>query len=201
MTTVPVHIECTYPILSANGILINHVNRQLNNEAESHFNRYVREEIFAEEIWEERCILGCEFFLIYQTSNLISILGCDSQIRDCRGCTYYQGKTFWQKEDSVNELILDDLFIKDSSYREFLLQYCENYFKNMSYGYYSSRKELPPELKIDDLDIFFPTDKALMIIFRSYTVSGWADGPDVILIPYAKLKQFINPFGPLKELL
>jgi hypothetical protein len=38
------------------------------------------------------------------------------------------------------------------------------------------------------------------MIFRAYTVGGWADGPDTVLIPYIKLKEFIDPFGPLKEL-
>ncbi len=197
-TTGPVHVECSYPVFSGKGILIEQVNRQLKTEVEGRFNCFIQGEMCTEEVWEDGCTLSYELFPIYQAPNLISIYGCDFQGRGCHGCTYYEGKTFWQRGGSVVKLVLDDLFIKESGYRRFLIQYCENYFKSSGYGYYSSRSELLPELSPGDLDIFVPTDKELMIIFRAYTVGGWADGPDIVLIPYAELKKFIDPFGPLK---
>jgi hypothetical protein len=54
-------------------------------------------------------------------------------------------------------------------------------------------------LKPDDLETFLITDHRLIIVFRSYRVGSWVDGPDVITIQYDKLKGFINPNGPLKE--
>ncbi len=154
-----------------------------------------------EEIWDDGCTLSYQLVPVYQAANLISICGCDFQGRDCHGCTYYKGRNFWLKEDSITELRLDDLFIKGSDYRRYLIQYCENYFKASGYGYYSSFKECPPELTSDDLDIFVLTDKGLMIIFRAYRVGGWADGPDTVTIPYINLKSFIDIQGPLERFL
>lgn len=197
-TTYPIHVECSYPIFSGKGTLIAEVNKQLKTEAEGRFNYFIQEEISTEEAWDDDCTLSYELFPVYQAPNLISIYGCDFHGRGSHGCTYYEGKTFWQREDSIVNLVLDDLFVKGSGYRQFLLQYCENHFKVSGYGYYSSRSELPPELSFSDLDIFIPTDKGLMIVFRAYTVGGWADGPDTVLIPYTELKNFIDPLGPLK---
>lgn len=202
VTTVPVHVECSYPILSGKGPLVEYVNKELKMEAEDRFDCFVKEEIFSEEAWDEGFTLSYELLPAYQAPNLISIYGYDFQGRGgVHGCTYYEGKTFWQKGDSFVKLVLDDLFIKGSEHRQFLLRYCENYFKASGYGYYSSLSEFPPKLSSNDLDIFVLTNKGLMIVFRAYTVGGWADGPDTVLIPYMDLKQFIDPNGPLQAML
>ncbi len=197
----PVYVECSYPIFSGKGALIEQVNRRLKTEAEAHFDCFVQGEIFTEETWEDGVTLSYELLPVCQQPNLISIYGCDFQGRGCHGCTYYEGKTFWQKGNSVIQLVLDDLFVKGSGFQQCLLEYCEDYFKTSGYGYYSSRSELLPELGLNDLDIFVPTDKGLMIVFSAYRVGGWADGPDKVLIPYANLREFIDPFGPLREIL
>ena len=198
-TIGPVHIECSYPVFLGKEAFIEQVNQKLKTEAEDHFDRFIQGEISSKEIWEDGCTLSYELFPVYRASNLISACGCNFQGRGIHGCTYYEGKTFWQKGDFIVELVLDDLFVKGTGYRRFLFQYCENYFKATGYGYYSSRRDLLPELKQNDLDIFVLTDNGLMIIFKAYTVGGWADGPDTVLIPYGKLKKFIDLNGPLKE--
>jgi hypothetical protein len=195
-TVAPIHMEYSYPIFSGKSTLIEQVNRHLKSEAEDCFN------CCAKTTEEDECTLSYELFPIYQTANLISIYECNFQCRDgCHGCSYYQGKNFWQKGNSVVKLVLDDLFIKGSGYRQFLLDYCENFFKTSGYGYYSSRSEFPPRLDLKDLDTFCLTDKGVIIIFRAYTVGGWADGPDTVFIPYTKLKRYIDPRGPLKEMI
>lgn len=198
---VPIHVEYSYPIFFGKGALIEYVNKQIKTESEDRFDCLVKEEVFSEEVYDDDCLLSYNLFPVYQTPNLISILGCDFQGRGCHGCTYYEGKTFWQNGKSIVKLALDDLFVKGREYRWFLIKYCENYFKDSCYGYYSSDSELLPQLQSDDLDIFTLTDQGLMIVFRAYKVGGWADGPDQVLIPYRKLKEFIDPFGPLKEVL
>jgi hypothetical protein len=199
-TTIPVQIECSYPIFHGHGTLIDAVNLQIKTEAEGRFASFFKEAISEDDLWEDECMLSYALAPVYQTPHLISIFGCAFQGRGSHGCTYYEGLTFWQNGESVVRLGLDDLFIKRGGYRQFLLQYCENEFKASGYGYYSSRPELPPELSPSDLDACVLTNKGLRMIFRAYTVGGWADGPDTVLIPYIKLKEFIDPFGPLKEL-
>ena len=202
VTTVPVHVECSYPLLSGRGAFVEYVNQELKTEAENRFDCFIKEEIFSEEVWDEGFSLSYELLPAYQAPNLISIYGYDFQGRGgCHGCTYYEGKTFWQSGDSIIKLALDDLFVKGTEHRQFLLRYCENYFKASGYGYYSSLSEFSLKLSSSDLDIFVLMDKGLMIIFRAYTVGGWADGPDTVLIPYINLKQFIDRNGPLKAML
>jgi hypothetical protein len=200
LTTEPVEVKCSYPVFSGHGILIEHVNQQLKAETEARFDSFVQEEIFSSEELEEGCTLCYDLAPVYQTSELISVFGCRTVCRDCRGCSYYEGKNFWEHENSVVQLALDDLFVVGSEYRPFLLKHCEDYFKAAGYGYYSLRKEFPPELTTDDLDIFTLTDKGLLITFPAYQVGGWADGPDQVLIPYVKLREYIDPFGPLGKL-
>ncbi len=197
-TTCPVHVECSYPIFSGQGVLKEYVNQQLQTVAEERFNCFVQEEVASEEIWDDECTISYDLFPVYQSPSLISVFGSNFQGKGSHGCTYYEGNNFWQKGDRVVKLILDDLFVRGSGYRPFLLQCCENYFKASGYGYYSSLPESPPQLESQDLDIFILTSKGLMIVFRAYRVGGWADGPDTVLIPYEKLKQFIDPLGPLK---
>ena len=55
-----------------------------------------------------------------------------------------------------------------------------------------------PELTSEHFNTFLITDRGIMIIFPSYVVGGWADGPDIICIPYRDLRTFIDPTGPLK---
>lgn len=200
-TNVPVDVECAYPVFSGKGAFVEYVNKQLKKDAEDRFVDFICGEISAEDVWDEGYALSYDLSPVYQTSNLVSVFGCNFQGRGGHGCSYYEGKTFWQRENSISELVLDDLFLKGSGHREFLLQYCENNFKASGYGYYSSRAEFPPELSPSDLDIFVLTDEGLMIVFRAYTVGGWADGPDTVLIPYTKLQKFIRPHGPLKAML
>jgi hypothetical protein len=196
-TKIPIHVECSYPVFAGNSTLIEYVNSQLKKTAEDYFDSSVRDSISSEEEWEDGCSLSYQLFPVHVTSNLISIYGYDFQSRDIHGCTYYIGKNFWQKDNSVVEIGLDDLFIKGSDHRQFLLQYCENYLKASGHGYYSSLPDFLPELDPTDLDIFVLDQQGLMIIFRAYKVSGWADGPSSVLIPYTKLRNYIDPHGPL----
>lgn len=198
-TKIPVHVEYSYPIFSGKGTLIEYVNRELETEAEDRFNNFVKEELYAEEVEEDEISVVCSFSPRYQTSNLISIGGFTSQIRGSRGCTYYEGKTFWQRGDVVVKLILDDLFVKGSGYRQFLLDYYKNNFNRCDYENYVSHGELFSELSPKDFDAFVLTEKGLMIVFPVYTIGGWAEGPDTVLIPYAKINKFIDFSGPLKE--
>jgi len=198
ITTAPIHVHCSYPVFSGAGSLSKYANQYLRGETENRFNCLVREEIFSEEIYDEECVLSHGFVPVYQGNDLISSWGVQSELRWSHGCSYYEGKNFWQKGDSIIELVLDDLFVKGKSHRKFLLQYCEDFFKSSGYGYYSSLPEYPPELDHSDLDIFLITDKGLVIVFRAYRVGGWADGPDTVLISYAKIKEYVDLEGPLK---
>ena len=199
-TQQPVSVECVYPVFSEQGSLVEYVNQALTHEATCWFDRIVQKERASKEGWEEGYGLYYELSPVYYHPWLISIFGSEYQGRGAHGRSYYKCKTFWQKkEGAILEVSLDDLFIQGSNYRQWMLDYCEHALKTSGYGYYSYRKELLPELNLEDLDTFVITNKGLMIIFRAYLVGGWGDGPDTITIPYADLKQWIAPQGPLQE--
>ena len=196
-----VTVTSTYPILSEKGALVDYVNERLEYDAENWFDRLVREEKNSKEIWDEDYGVSYALFPVYVKPTLISIFGCENQGRGAHGCSDYEGKTFWRNGDSILEVTLDDLFIKESGYRLFILQYCENALKTSGYGYYSYRKEFLPELSLNDFDVFVLTERGVMIVFSAYKVGGWGDGPDTLEIPYSDLKKFIDPQGPLKSVL
>jgi len=203
-TSVEVSAESTYPRLYGDGLLIEHVNKKLEGLANKVFKDFVDHEKHTQEEHNDDfggCYLSYHLFPVQCLPNLISIYGFEFQHRACpHGWTHYEGRNFWQNKDTIVEISLSDLFLKKSDWCNFLLQYCVHHFKSTRYGYYASDDGYIPELEPEDLEIFVLSERELVIIFRSYRVGGWADGPDVIAIPYYKLKEFINPKGPLKEL-
>lgn len=204
-TTVEVTVECIYPHLYGDDSLINYVNQKIERTAHDLFEKFIKQEKTTEEELNDDfggCYLDYRLFPVSIHPNLVSIYGSESQSRACpHGWTHHEGKNFWKNSNRIVEIQLEDLFIKESSWCNFLLQYCDNYFKSSGYGYYGQDSGFIPKLEPEDLETFLITDHGLMIVFRSYKVGGWADGPDVITIQYDKLKGFINPNGPLKEVL
>ncbi|MBD3181007.1 DUF3298 domain-containing protein [Candidatus Poribacteria bacterium] len=60
-------------------------------------------------------------------------------------------------------------------------------------------KGAAPEMK--NYRNFLLSRDSLVIVFDPYQVASYADGTRVVKIPYTKLKNIINPEGPLKSLL
>jgi hypothetical protein len=203
-TTVPVSIACDYPCLKGTIPLLNHVNKKLEMATYKQFEHFVEQEMSAQDDLTQDfggCELSYAFYPIYYSTSLVSIFGCEFQHRACpHGWTHYEGRNFWQKGDSIIEIAIADLFIKESNWCNYLLQYCDRYFRSLNYGYYGQRLNFNPELIPEHLNAFLITDKGITIIFPSYVVGGWADGPDIISIPYRDLKAFIDPMGPLKNI-
>ena len=66
------------------------------------------------------------------------------------GTVRYITKTFWKQGETIRELTLNDLFLP--GYREWLFQYCEDYFK--------LKPNLRPIAESDDYGVF-------CLVFRS----------------------------------
>ena len=203
-TTVEVSAEATYPHLYGESRFIDYVNKNLEACAKTTFERFVAHEKASLEVHDNDfggCFLEYQLFPVLCLPNLISIYGFEFQSRACpHGWTHYEGKNFWHKENKIVELDMRDLFLQESNWCDFLLRYCHEHFSSTRHGYYGTDDWFTPELEKEDLEIFVLTKRGLMIVFRSYRVGGWADGPDTITIPYEDLKEFIDPSGPLKEI-
>lgn len=202
-----VHVEATvaYPTFSGTSSFVRHVNQLLENESLCSFNQYMKEiQTPQNEVWEDGNdrIFQHSLYPICCLPNLVSIYGFEYRCRNSpHGSWRPFGRTFWQKDNSVLELTLNDLFLNKSEYQQFIIKYCEDYFKSCKYGYYSYGQSEWPKLQPSDLNTFVLTKNGLLIIFRMYTVNGLNDGPDTVLIPYSLLKPFVNPTGPIPLLL
>ncbi len=202
-TTVEVSAECEYPYFSGDSALYHHVNKDLQLKAHQVFTGFVEYEQTSQEQYESGfggCSLVYRLFPVCCLPNLMSICGMESQMRACpHGWTHYEGKNFWQQGNVIREIALKDLFIEGSNWSSFLIKYCDARFKAMKYGYYGTIDDFVPQLIPADLDVFVITTRGLIIIFSSYKVGGWADGPDVLFIPYQDITEFIDFEGPLQE--
>jgi hypothetical protein len=129
----------SYPHLPETSLLERYVNEVVQKEAHELYDTFVQEmSTPQEELWEEdgdERTLRYDLSLVHSTPDLMSFYGSKYQYRGgAHSSVRYITKTFWQQNDTVRELSLDDLFLP--GYREWLFQYCEDYFKSNRCGYY-----------------------------------------------------------------
>ena len=198
-TNVHVEASVSYPRVPEISLLARYVNEAVRKEAYELHDLFVQEmSAPQQELWEEDSeerTLRYDLDLVYSTPVLMSFYG--SKYEYCggaHGSIQYITKTFWQRDDTIWELSLDDLFLPGS--REWLFRYCEDYFKSNQCGYYSYDDYSWVGFNSEHLDSFLLTEKGLLLIFQNYVVSGYDDYPMSVLIPYAKLVSIVNPDSP-----
>ena len=203
-TSVTVDAECLYPCFSKQNSFTDFVNAHLALCSNNRFKNFIDSEKTLKDPHNGDfggCFFEYNLYPVFVLPNVISIYGFEFQARDCpHGWTRYESKNFWRLNDRIIEFELADLFLKECDWQSFLLKYCRDYFIQTGYGYYGDDTCFP-ELEKEDLNIFVLCERALVIIFRSYRIGGWADGPHIVAVPYEKLKKYINPNGPMKEIL
>lgn len=96
------------------------------------------------------------------------------------------------------ELALGDLFIPNSNYLERIANYCiAELSKQPGFDgpFADGAKPTPDNYKNWNI-----TPDGLQITFDMYQVAPGASGPIQVLVPYAQLKEVIDPHGPLANL-
>jgi hypothetical protein len=199
-TNVHVEARVAYPQVPETSIFARYVNESMRKEAHEMHDNFVQEmSAPQEELWEEEedeRTFSYNLDLVYSTPVLMSFYGSEYQYcGGVHGSVRYITKTFWQQDDTIRELSLDDLFI--SGYRDWLFWYCEDYFKSNQCGYYSDDDNSWIGFNPKHLDAFLLTEKGLLLIFQNYVVSGYDDYPMTLLIPYAKIAFLTNPASPM----
>ncbi|HEY8410744.1 MAG TPA: RsiV family protein, partial [Pyrinomonadaceae bacterium] len=98
---------------------------------------------------------------------------------------------------------LSDLFQPGSKYLQTLASYCIADLKKQSKA---KGEELPEDMlqsgaaaTAKNYQSWKVTRKGLGINFDSYQVGPYAAGPQYVLVPYANLKDLINPEGPIAQ--
>jgi hypothetical protein len=205
-TNVHVEARISYPKLPGTSDFIKYVNLSLEKDSHLRFNQFVQEmSIPQENVWEDEdneYIFRYSLYPIYCGRNFISICGYEFRcLGSSHGSQSYVGKTFWEKDGTIHELNLDDLFDQNHKDRQFLFQYCENHFKSNKHGYYYYEDFSWVNFRPDHLDTFILTEKGLLLIFQDYVISGPDDYPSTLLIPYSILAHIANPDGPIPALL
>ena len=125
--------------------------------------------------------------------------------------SYYQGAAHPNSyTETVNydlkngkQLKLSDLFQSGSKYLQALANYCIADLKKQSKA---KGEELPADMlqsgaapTTKNYQSWKITRTGLGINFDSYQVGPYAAGPQYVLVPYANLKEFINPAGPIAQ--
>ena len=195
-TNVHVEASASYPRVPETSPLARYVNEAIRNEAHELHDTFVQEmSTPQEELWEEdgdERIFRYDLSLVHSAPDLMSFYGSKYQYTGgAHGSVRYITKTFCQQDDTIRELSLDDLFLP--GYREWLFQYCEDYFKSNRCGYYDDDDHSWVGFNPKDLDAFLLTEKGLLLLFQNYVVSGYDDCPMTLLIPYTKLSHIVNP--------
>ena len=200
-TNIRVEATVSYPQLPETSFFKCFVNENVKRDSRALYDAYIQkigslqEDVGEEEELNER-ILHYDLQPVYCSSNLISFYGSEYQYAGgAHGSVHYITKTFWKQEDTIRELTLNDLFLP--GYRDWLFQYCEDYFKSNRCGYYSYDDYSWVGFNPEHLDAFLLTEKKLLLIFQNYVVSGYDDYPMTLLIPCNQLASIVNPDSPL----
>lgn len=199
-TNIHVEASASYPRVPETSSLELYVNEVIRNEAHELHDTFVQEMSAPwDELWEEdgdERTFRYDLSFVHSSPDLMSFYGSKYQYRGgAHGSVRYITKTFCQRDDTIRELTLDDLFL--SGYREWLFQYCEDYFKSNRCGYYDDDDHSWIGFNPEDLDAFLLTEKGLLLLFQNYVVSGYDDYPMTLLIPYTKLASIVNSNSPL----
>ena len=195
-TNVHVEASMSYPRMPETSPLARYANEAIRKEAHELHDTFVQEmNTPQEELWEEdgdERTLRYDLSLVHSAPDLMSFYGSKYQYTGgAHGSVRYITKTFSQQDGTIQELSLDDLFLP--GYRQWLFQYCEDYFKSNRYGYYDDDDLSWIGFNPEHLDAFLLTKKGLLLLFQNYVVSGYDDYPMTLLIPYTKLSHILNP--------
>jgi hypothetical protein len=96
-----------------------------------------------------------------------------------------------------------DIFKSNTEYLAFLSHYSYGDLVSQSetgdtgFTYDKDMLKEGTEGTYDNFHLMLPTKDGLMVYFTEYRVAPYAAGPQQVAIPYAKLKDFINPDGVL----
>jgi hypothetical protein len=97
-------------------------------------------------------------------------------------------------------LALADLFLPGKPYLQFISRYSIGKLKGRLTGADPEWINRGAGPKLENYKKWNLTSTGLEITFDSYQVAAYAEGPQLVFIPYSELKTLINPDGPLAAL-
>lgn len=134
------------------------------------------------------------------SDNIVSLMG-DLFVYNHlpHGWTRYEGKTYVKINGYFKEVVLNDLFPQPNQ-KEFLRSYCENFFKYHGDGsYFQGTDPVCNHLDQEQIKTFVVDHESLILVFQSYAVGGFADGPFTVKIPFTTLIGKWQAGNPLEK--
>lgn len=208
-----VEITSTYPVFKNKILFLCKVVEELQTNAHLAFMKHVemcvQEEKEGNALDEEAICMDFDKRVIaysltptYASPDLVSVFGELHRYAGMpHGCSRYSSFNYWFDGKEMQKISISHLFLPDTNFAEFITTFCLSTLQHERVGYCSTDPEghMPIKIDLDDVQVFTLSKSGLTITFRPYHIGGWADGPYSITIPFACLKPFINPQGPLKE--
>jgi hypothetical protein len=134
------------------------------------------------------------------SDNVVSLMGSVFVFAHLpHGWKQYEGKTYAKINGFFKEITLNDLF-PQAGQKEFLRSYCENFLKSHNESnYFQGPDPLCNCLDQELIKTFVVDHESLILVFQPYAVSGFADGPFTVKIPFTKLIGKWQAGNPLEK--
>jgi len=136
-----------------------------------------------------------QYSLLSSPGNILSIKFDAYQYADGAAHPFSYSVTLNYDLEAGQEISLGQLFLPDTDYLPAIATYCQAELGKRDIGFdmFSDGANPTPE-NYRNWNI---TPDGLLITFDPYQVAAYAAGPQIVLIPYATLKDMIDPQGPL----
>lgn len=96
------------------------------------------------------------------------------------------------------ELTLDDLFLPDLNYLQFIADYCKADLATRDIGFTDPIFQTGADPTPENYQRWNLAEEGFMVTFDVYQVAPYAAGPQVVIIPYAELRPVSNLNGVLQ---
>ena len=147
--------------------------------------------------------LTVEYKTVYNDNSLFSFSFETFSAPSCSNHPYTYVTTFNYSAMSVGAFGFSDIFLKDKPYLKFISDYCRNELKERATkeGVQNVNENIDEGTAPDayKFRVFNVTQTELIITFNPYWVGPWIWGIQKVTIPYSKIKDLIDPQGPVGE--
>ena len=135
------------------------------------------------------------YALISPPGNLLSLQYHVEGYSDGAAHPYHLTSSFNYDLENGREISLDQLFLPGTDYLKTISDYCiaELSKRDIGFEMFSDGAKPTPE----NYTVWNISADGLVITFNEYQVAAYAAGPQVVIIPFAALKDIINLQGPL----
>ena len=140
-----------------------------------------------------------QYELVGQQGNFWSIKFTLEGYTDGAAHPYHYSGTVNYDLDKGKDITLDEIFLPNLNYLQFISQYCVAELSKRDIGFDGFHQGADPTA--ENYRNWNVSEKGLVITFDEYQVAPYAAGPQTVIIPYGVLGSLINDQSPLAPFL